>query len=544
MKLKLFICLLLPILLNAPVWAQQPDSTQTRQTEEEDRPYSLLSPKGAITRHLHFLQPATYHPDSAIQALRPGDRDSARQMELAIQLKQIYDGLGVYIDPEELPDAPDFRDSASGKHRFAPLPGHPEVYVQRYGNTWQYSNQSLLAIPAIHKKVFPIGANWLRAYFPDTKTAFLGLKPWQWAGLALLILAVVAVHFLMRWTFGRIIRLALPVITRSSMLDSTLIRRVAAPLSYFMLTFLIALALPSIQLPVAANKAILTVMRSLTGFFIIGAVYRAIDILGAIGAEFARRTETTMDDQLVPLAVKSLKAIVVVFGAIIILQVLHVNITALVAGVSIGGLALALAAQDTAKNFLGSVSIFLDRPFTVGDYIVTTQLAGTVEEVGVRSTRVRALDGALISIPNGVLANETVTNHGSRSFRRYQTELTITYGTPPEKIDAFVQGIRSILENHPDVRKEDGYQVYFHAMGPSSLNIFLAAWFMLPDYAQWLRARQEVFIQVLELAESMGISFAFPSTSVYLENFPAQEGRKPPMDLTHEIYPEEDEPNA
>ncbi|MEZ4688586.1 MAG: mechanosensitive ion channel family protein, partial [Bacteroidia bacterium] len=227
------------------------------------------------------------------------------------------------------------------------------------------------------------------------------------------------------------------------------------------------------------------------------------------------RTDNKMDDQLVPLVRRILKMLVVAFGVIFILQNLNINVTALLAGVSIGGLALALAAQDTVKNFIGSISIFTDRPFQVGDFIETSGISGGVTEVGVRSTRITDGSGATISIPNGVLANATITNHGARSYRRYTTSITVTYSTEPGVIPEFVEAIREIINSHP-LTIVDKTVVQFHQMSSSSLDIFIAVVFDTPAFDEHLKGRQEVLLAVMEKAKELGVDFAFPTTTVHL----------------------------
>ena len=144
----------------------------------------------------------------------------------------------------------------------------------------------------------------------------------------------------------------------------------------------------------------------------------------------ATQTQNTMDDQLVPIIRKSLRVFVITFGTLAILQSLNLSIFPLLTGLSIGGLAFALAAQDTIKNFFGSVMIFLDKPFQIGHWITTDGIDGTVEEVGLRSTRIRTFSNSLVTVPNGKLADATINNHGLRVYRRFYTTLSINYDTP------------------------------------------------------------------------------------------------------------------
>ncbi len=213
------------------------------------------------------------------------------------------------------------------------------------------------------------------------------------------------------------------------------------------------------------------------------------------------------------------------------MQNLDVNITALLAGLSIGGLALALAAQDTLKNFFGSLMIFIDKPFSVGHWITSGEIDGTVEEVGFRSTRIRTFRNSLHYVPNGRLADSSIDNHGLREFRRFFMHIAVTYDTPPDLMEVFVLGLRKIVEKHPRTRK-DFYIVEFNEMGDFSLRIMFYIFFAVPTWDQELKARHEVLIEILRLAEKLGVRFAFPTSTLHMENFPGKETMTPKYDMT------------
>ena len=213
-------------------------------------------------------------------------------------------------------------------------------------------------------------------------------------------------------------------------------------------------------------------------------------------------------------------------GLLFILNNLNVNITALLAGLSIGGLALALAAQETIKNFFGSIMIFLDRPFQIGDWISSDGIDGTVEEVGFRSTRIRTFRNSVTSVPNGRLADLTIDNHGLRMYRRFNTHIAVTYDTPPEVISTFVEGLKKIVARHPFTRK-DYYEIHLHEMGNSSLNILFYIFFQVPGWTEELTCRHQILLEVLKLAESMKVRFAFPTQTLHMETFPGQPSLTP-----------------
>jgi MscS family membrane protein len=170
--------------------------------------------------------------------------------------------------------------------------------------------------------------------------------------------------------------------------------------------------------------------------------------------------------------------------------------------------------------------IFLDRPFQVGDWISSDGIDGTVEEVGFRSTLVRTFRNSLTSIPNGRLADHTIDNHGLRVYRRFNTHIAITYDTPPAVITTFVEGLKKIVTDHPDTRK-DYFEIHLHEMGSSSLNILFYIFFQVPTWTDELICRHQVLLQVLRLAEALGVRFAFPTQTLHMETFPGQNSLTP-----------------
>ena len=212
-----------------------------------------------------------------------------------------------------------------------------------------------------------------------------------------------------------------------------------------------------------------------------------------------------------------LKILVVIFGIITILQQWITNITSLLAGLSIGGVAIALAAQDTAANLFGSLTVIFDHPFELGDYIEIGSATGTVEKMGLRSTKLRRADQALVILPNSKITSEHIVNWTTISKRRVDATLGVLYSTPSELITKFKKGIEDILESSELVEK-DSYIVTFTDYAESSLNITVRYYVMSPKIDDALRTRDEVNIKILNLANDIGVGFAFPSRSLYIEN--------------------------
>lgn len=255
------------------------------------------------------------------------------------------------------------------------------------------------------------------------------------------------------------------------------------------------------------------------GYFL----YWLVDVPTSWFMRMAGKTQTKLDDMLVPIVRKSLRVTVVILVLVQIAQTISDKpITSIIAGLGIGGLALALAAQDTVKNFFGSVVLFVDKPFEMGDRIVVDGQDGSVEEVGLRSTKIRTLDGHLVTIPNGELANKMIRNIGKRPYIRRVANLTITYDTPPHKIERAIEILKEILHEHEGMRPELPPRIYFNDFNADALNIIVIYWFHPAEYWAYMEFTEQFNKEVFRRFSEEGIEFAFPTQTLYLAGDPAR----------------------
>lgn len=252
-------------------------------------------------------------------------------------------------------------------------------------------------------------------------------------------------------------------------------------------------------------------------------IYQLVELADFWMRKLASKTATTLDDMMVPMVRKTLRVVTVILGGVQIAQQLSDKpITSILAGLGVGGLAVALAAQDTIKNFFGSLVIFADHPFQLGDRITVDSEDGTVEEVGMRSTRIRTLDGHLVTIPNGELANKTIRNITKRPYIKRVANFTVTYDTPPEKVERAMGIIKEELSRkneylHPDMPP----RVYFNEFNAASLNILVIYWFVpASDYWAFMEFDQAFNLAVLRRFNEECIEFAFPTQTLYLAGDP------------------------
>ncbi len=499
---------------------------------QEDIPdsvkFNLNNPLGAVYTHLYYLQPDSYDTKKAASTINEADQKKAEN--LAVKLKQVLDGKGLYVDMGLIPKEANYTDTTTDKHRYILFDKFPEIYVERVDGKWLYSKRTVDAIPGLHKEVYPYGSDILVNRFGEFgQERFLGLFVWQYLGMLIIAAITALLYLILKWIAGLIIKelIKSPKVPRNQRI---VMQKAAGPISMMILTMILEQMVPILQLPINLAKYVVLVLDVLTPVYGTLAVYRLTDLVGIYMWKQAEASDTTLDDQLVPLVSKLLKIIVIIIGFFIVLSIVGVNVTALLAGLSIGGLALALAAQDTIKNLFGSLMIFLDRPFQIGDWVQANGVDGTVEEVGFRSTRVRTFANSLVTVPNGEIANMTVDNMGLRIYRRYKASISLTYDTPPDLIEMYVEGLKQIVVNHPATRK-DYYEIHMNEMGAASLNILFYIFFDVPTWSEELKARHEIILETMRLAEKLNVRFAFPTQTLHIEEMPGQNSLTPQYKL-------------
>ena len=314
------------------------------------------------------------------------------------------------------------------------------------------------------------------------------------------------------------------------------------PISFFIMLIIIYLGSRGIELPEnweyeKINKAgdatyVFGIKMILIRGFALILIYsifkiilRIINYFGLILLKRAEETDNKMDDQLIPFALEIIKFIVYVFAIFIILSnVFHIDVTALIAGLGIGGIALAMASKESLENLLGSFTIFIDKPFTVGDLVSVGTIVGRVEKVGFRSTRLRTFDRSIITVPNKKMIDAELDNLGLRPIRRVKFSIGLTYATSVDQIKKVVEDIQVMIDKHPETTspnqghsKDEEARVRFEEFGSSSLDILIIYYVNSPTWDKLIDVRQEINYKIMEIVKKHNSDFAFPSTTVYLE---------------------------
>jgi len=215
--------------------------------------------------------------------------------------------------------------------------------------------------------------------------------------------------------------------------------------------------------------------------------------------------------------IKSIRLFIVAIGSFTILQEWGYNISGFLASLGLVGMAFALAAKDTAANLFGSLVIFTDKPFKVGDWIKTPDVEGTIESIGIRSTRVRTFAQAQVTVPNATLANSAILNWSKMGKRRIKMNIGLTYDTKVSQLEKVVLDIKNMLKNHTDIHQST-IHVYFTTFDDSSLSIFCYFFTKTTNWGEFMRVRENTNFEIMKIVEQNNTSFAFPSRSIYIEN--------------------------
>ena len=514
------------------------DAPTPGQPEGEELPDQMLSPKGMVELFLseagavytqNEADPAIllkYLPRSVREAFdNAGLRDARRlaQSLLEIERRQQEEKAGslrmfdlpinesgalfvwtVNVGTVERPDDRDFT-----------LVKGPRGY-------WRFTEGAIENARTLHAELFADSSEYLlRTLFERMGLTVLidrelvGIGLYQWVSLAALIFVAWVLDLVIALVFQLVVRryLKKDEDARTPGDSSRLVRKASKPFGlaaggafvYFMLPALDFNPTPEGILRVAAQ------IVTLVGLFL--SLSRAVDLAAEFFQRRAIKTPTKFDDLLVPLIRKSAKTVLLVFALLTVAESLSLPVTSLLAGLGIAGAAIAFASKDTVENFFGSIAVILDRPFNAGDWVAIDGIEGTVEHLGFRSTRIRTFYNSLITVPNALLVRAKVDNYGMRKYRRYKTTLQILYSTPPDRIEAFVEGLRELVRTSPDTRK-DTIEIHFRDLGAHSLDIMVYIFFRVPDWSAELAARHTFNLQVLRLAKRLGVEFAYPTQTL------------------------------
>ena len=336
------------------------------------------------------------------------------------------------------------------------------------------------------------------------------------------LIAAILVFFLflfLRGIFTKVIMVFVQQLAKktTTYYDDKIISALKAPLSFTFIILGLHLFFLIIYKETNTIKNILETMMVYTLFWAILSVVEALrGAIYSITGKFSSDLSKEMGNFIIAI----IKILITGVGLGAMLQVWGINVTALVASLGIGGLAFALAAKDTAANLFGSFSLLADKSIRIGEWIKVNGVEGTVETIGMRTTKIRSFQKSLITVPNHIVANNPIENFSRRGIRRIKMHIGLTYDTSSEQITKIMADIKTMLQNHEGISQSDSLMVNFDTFGDSSLNIFIYTFTKTANWAKYLEIREDVNLQIMKIVEENGSAFAFPSQSIYVEQLP------------------------
>jgi MscS family membrane protein len=531
---------LLRILLLAVAWpsavhAQGAQSSAPTPPSVPPVPVVAADSPRAAFRAFRDASRAGRWDDAARFLVLPAD-DRNRGPELAQRLNAVIDSLP-RLDPESI-------SPASAGTLDDGLPADVEEIAQTTvdgvaepirlvrrsrapGVSWAFAPASVARIDEwygslptrwLRDQIIALDMPWLLRSGP------LGILWWQ-----LLALPFVG---LVSWATGHGLRaVARPVIDRatsrtSSVLDDQIVASIASPmtLAFAVLAFLLGCVL--LEVPRSALIYVASVTKAGLSVAMCWALWSLTRVLATWTLRRSWAANSASVRSVVLILSKISRGAIVGIGILAIMASFGYPISTVLAGLGIGALAIAFGAQKTIENLFGSISLAIDQPFRVGDLVKVQDFMGTVEDIGLRSTRFRTADRTLVSIPNGKLADERLESYEARDRMRLAATLGLTYGTTRDQLRTVLQGFERVLRSHPRIWP-DAVAVSFSGFGPSSLDIEVMAWFQVPTWDDFRQCREEVLLGFMEVVEQAGTSFALPTRTVHV----MQEGRPAFVDL-------------
>jgi MscS family membrane protein len=519
---KVFILFL--FIFSLPVLAGYPPANF--KSPQETMNYFLKTMKGYKTGDAAAIK-------LAIKALDTSKLDPTTRVEsaelAATKLIETLDRLE-YIDIKSIPSAPTGETWIYKKQSVSleNVYHNVEIAIGLKGKKWLFSANTVSSISIFHESLKGVKivsgvtalTNWktkLKARMPAwSGSRIFILLNGQWLGIFLILLLSLLVEKTSRFIIGRYLTEVL--VKKSIAFGKEKERHFTFPIGIMTFSGFWTLTVRFLELE---DTHLSTFLRG--GYIVftvacVFAAYRVVDVISVWLLEKAEQTETKYDDILVPLISKTSKFVVFCLGIIFIGNSLTLDMKSIIAGMGIGGLAFAFAAKDTIANLFGSLTVLLDKPFLIGDLInIGGDIEGVVEQVGIRSTKVRTLYDSLITVPNGTLTSSHIDNWGKRNSRRWTTTLGLQYDTPSEKVEAFCEGLRELIRKNEYIKQEN-FRVYFNAFSASSLDILVYLFWKVPGWDDELLQKHKLSIQILDLAKEIGVDFAFPTQTLHVFN--------------------------
>lgn len=475
------------------------------------------SPRAALQKFLELGHKGRF-AEAGVYLELPKAREAERA-QLAKRLLAVLDRY-VWVDLDKVSDVDDGALNDGLPARFEQIAtisvegkaGDP-VRLIHHGGNWVFSPSTIEKVDGWYEE---LPDRWLLEHLPAPllRVGPRSLLWWQWIGLGLGALVGAALGVVL----GAVVRklLGRAAAQTPTEWDDRIVARSRGPLALAFALGTLRALLPLLLLYEPAEQFVHHLLRGLFLANLLWAVWRLVDVVAELSWDSPWSHNHAGSRALIPLARRAGKAVVAIAAILLLLAALGYPVTSLIAGLGIGGLALALASQKTVENLFGAFSLGIDQPFREGDFVRVEDLTGTVERLGLRSTRIRTQDRTLVSIPNGKLAEMRLETFAVRDRMRLACNLGLVYGTSAAQLKTVLAGVEETLRQHPKLWPE-GVTVRFIELGASSLNIEVSCWFDTRSFDEFTLIRQELLLAFLRVVEDAGTSLAFPTQTVHLQ---------------------------
>lgn len=508
----------------APAEEAAEDSPEDSEPYPYSDAYERDTPRGTMRGYLTAGRDNDWERAASylnLERLPEAERAEAGP-RLARELKRVLD-RNLWVELEQLSDRPegDVDDPlADGVDRVGVIEtadGDAPIQLRRIRRegepVWLVSAATVERIDDLYAE-FGYGAleDWLPSTFFSWQVWEIQL--WQWIALILALLAAWALSWLGAWL---VLAVVVPIANRTDTeMDDRLLADGAPPLRFMIGLGIFAFALQWMRLSVPAEGFFEAAVKALTVIAALWFAMRLVDILSEWAKERLQREGQFTAVSLLPIGRRTLKIVFFLLGILVVLQNMGFNVTALVAGLGVGGLAVALAAQKSLENLFGGIMLAVDQPVRVGETVKFGDFLGTVEDIGLRSTRVRTADRTLVSVPNADFSSMQLENLSKRDRMRIILTLGLRYETSGEQLRYALVEIRRMLYAHPRICP-DPVRVRFVGFGASSLDVEVFAYVDTDVFDEYLAVREDVYLRIIGIVGDSGSDFAFPSQTLYWE---------------------------
>jgi len=332
----------------------------------------------------------------------------------------------------------------------------------------------------------------------------------------LIAILIFAIFLFLRKFFTKYIVKLLSIIVKNTKtnIDDKLLKIIIEPVRFLFIIIGFKISITYIDY---YNIYISLILKSLLIFVIFWTLYDAVVIFKDSIKSFSLKFGKDLHQELSLFIIKAIKIFIVISAFVMILQVWDINVSAFIASLGLGGLAFALAAKDTAANLFGGLTLLADKSLKLNDWIKVNNIEGIVEDIGLRTTKLRTFEKSLITVPNQILANSAVENFSRRGIRRIKFRIGLTYETNSDTIKSIIKEITSMLKTHNDISKDATMLVKFDKFEDSNLSIFIYTFTSTANWDRYLSIKEDINIKIMNIVENHESDFAFNSQTIYLK---------------------------